>query len=101
RADELGVTRARHQPPGPKRKPMTIGTRVILISAASIGLATVVATVIQKQALGDQGIELTKNTMRATVLSAENVRQHIGQLHNEGAFDQAAMQKSAREATDK
>ena len=80
---------------------MTIGTRVILISAASIGLATVVATVIQKQTLGDQGIELTKNTMRATVLSAENVRQHIGQLHNEGAFDQAAMRKSAAAATDK
>lgn len=80
---------------------MTIGTRVILISVVSVGLSTGVALFVQRDVIRSQGIELTRNTMRASVLSAESIRAHMARLRVEEAFDQTGLLLAARGASDK
>jgi hypothetical protein len=74
---------------------MTVGKKIVLVSSASVTLSTVVALFVQSMALRSQGIELTRNTMRAAVISAENVRASMSALRARNAFDEAAIQQEA------
>ncbi len=79
---------------------MTVSKRIILVSAASVVLSTVVALAIQRAALRTQGIELTRNTMRAAVISAENIRASISALRTRGGLDDAAILAEAKGSAD-
>jgi methyl-accepting chemotaxis protein len=79
---------------------MTVGKKIILVSSASVTLSTVVALFVQSMALHSQGIELTRNTMRAAVISAENVRASMSALRARHSFDEAAIQQEAKGAPD-
>ena len=79
---------------------MTLGRKIILVSATSVGLGATVALFIQRMAIRTQGIDLTRNTMRAAVIAAENIRSSISSLRAHGAFDEAAIQAEARGAAD-
>ena len=79
---------------------MTIGKKVIAASAGSVVLCTVVALMVQKMVIRSQGIELTRNTMRAAVVAAENMRASISALQTKGAFDNAGLLRSAKNGAD-
>ena len=79
---------------------MTVSKKIILVSSASVALSTAVALVVQSQTIRSQGIELTRNTMRAAVIEAENVRASIASLRARNAFDEAAILQEAKTASD-
>ena len=66
---------------------MKIGTKIIAASLGAVALATAIAFVIQKSVIERQGVNLTLETMRATIAGAESVRESISHLAEQGAFD--------------
>jgi methyl-accepting chemotaxis protein len=79
---------------------MTLGKKIILVSSASVTLSTAVALLVQSVTMRTQGIELTRNTMRAAVIAAESMRASISSLRARRAFDDAAILEEARTAAD-
>jgi methyl-accepting chemotaxis protein len=79
---------------------MTIGSKVIVVATGSVVLSTLTALWVQHRVIGDQGIELTRNTMRAAVTAAEEVRSSISSLRTRHAFDEAAMERDAKQGGD-
>jgi methyl-accepting chemotaxis protein len=73
------------------RSIMKLGTKIILAAAASITAVAAAALLVQRSVIRNQGIELTRNTMRTAILEAENVRESISALAKGGAFDQAKL----------
>jgi methyl-accepting chemotaxis protein len=79
---------------------MTVSRKIIFVSSASVLLSTVVALLVQSVTIRSQGTELTKNTMRAAVLAAETMRASISSLRARNSFDDAAILREAKSATD-
>jgi methyl-accepting chemotaxis protein len=79
---------------------MTIGRKVIIVATCSVALSTLTALWVQRMVIGDQGIELTRNTMRAAVTAAEEIRNSMSSLRSRHAFDEAAMEREAKQGGD-
>jgi methyl-accepting chemotaxis protein len=71
-----------------------------LAAVGAVVAAAVVGTFVQRSVIRDQGIELTRNTMRNAILEAENVRASIGHLVQNKAFDTDRLLKEAQAASD-
>jgi methyl-accepting chemotaxis protein len=83
-----------------ERKYMTIGKKIVVVAAASVAMSTAVALLVQGMTIRSQGVELTRNTMRAAVVEAESMRMAMASLNTRHAFDQAAILKQARSTSD-
>ena len=70
---------------------MKIGSKIIAAVLAAIAVTVTVALVVQQNIIRRQGVDLTIDTMRAAVVEAENVRESISTLNNDGAFDRAKL----------
>ena len=79
---------------------MTIGKKIILVSGLSVGLSTIVALLVQTMTIHTQGIELTRNTMRAAVVAAESIRSSIAAFRVHHTFDDAGILQDAHKAAD-
>lgn len=79
---------------------MKLGTKIIVASISAVCLATVTGLVIQRNVIRQQGIALTRNTMRSALLQAENVRESISTLNQQKVFNDAKLLAEAREARD-
>ncbi len=66
---------------------MTIGSKIITAAIAAVAATATVAMLVQKNRLEHQGVELLRDTMHATLVEAENVRESISELGVDGAFD--------------
>ncbi len=66
---------------------MKIGTKITASAIGAVTLSVIAGLFIQRNVIRSQGIELTRNTMRAAMVEAENVRDSIGKLNKQGAFD--------------
>ncbi len=66
---------------------MNLGHKIILGSLAAVAVTTTTLLLVQRSIVRRQGIELTRDTMRAAVLEAENVRDTISALGTAGAFN--------------
>jgi methyl-accepting chemotaxis protein len=79
---------------------MKIRTKLVLAAVAAVVLTTGVGLLVQRMVIRNQGIELTKSTMRGALVEAENVRQSMSNLGTLGAFDYTKMKKDADRASD-
>ncbi len=79
---------------------MKLGTKIIVASIGAVCLATVTGLVIQRNVIRQQGIILTRNTMRSALLQAENVRESISTLNQQKVFNDAKLLAEARQARD-
>ncbi|MBL9128097.1 MAG: DUF3365 domain-containing protein [Verrucomicrobiales bacterium] len=70
---------------------MKIRTKIVGACCGAVLISVAVGLAVQKRVIRDEGIELTRNTMRAAILEAEHVRESISQLGNHGAFDSARL----------
>ncbi len=70
---------------------MKLGTKIIAAALGSVVISVVAGLIVQRNIIRKQGIELTRDTMRAAVLEAENVRESIATLNRNNAFDRAAL----------
>ncbi len=68
---------------------MKLGTKIISAAIGAIAISVLVGLIVQRQVIRSQGIELTRNTMRAAVLEAENVRASISALND--SFDKTKL----------
>lgn len=82
---------------------MKLGTKILAAAMGAVALSTVVGLVVQRAVIRDQGIEMTRNTMRGALIEAENVRSSISTLRTKGAFDLGELlkqQKQSKQALD-
>ncbi len=79
---------------------MVLGTRILLVSLASIAITTLTGLTIQRAVIRRQGIEMIRDTMRATLLSAENNRQSVSGMRNLKVFDEAVLKADAAGSSD-
>jgi methyl-accepting chemotaxis protein len=70
---------------------MKLGNKVMVAALGAVCLSVVVSLLVQRTVIENQGVELTKRTMRSAVLEAESVRQSISALGQRGAFDRASL----------
>jgi len=80
--------------------PVTIAGKITAASLAAVTLSTGVALFVQGITIRRQGIELTRNTMRAAVLAAENTRSSIARMRTSRGFNEAPLLQDAKEAAD-
>ncbi len=66
---------------------MKLGNKIVGIVLVSIAVSVAAGLVVQHRVIRDQGIQLTRETMRAAIVEAENVRGTISALNSSGAFD--------------
>ena len=66
---------------------MKLGNKIIVAAVASIALAVTAALIVQKRSIENQGIEMLRSAMHATLVEAESVRESVSQLGAGGAFD--------------
>ncbi|HLP10193.1 MAG TPA: methyl-accepting chemotaxis protein [Opitutaceae bacterium] len=79
---------------------MKIGTEILLIAFAAISATAAAGLAIQNRIIRDQGIELTRDAMRAAIVEAENVRTTISGLGDRGAFDREKLLADYRRGRD-
>ena len=79
---------------------MNIRSKIIGTCCGAILLSMGIGLVVQRGVIEQEGIELTRDTMRTAILEAEHVRESISHLSQEGAFDRekllAALKASGR-----
>ena len=79
---------------------MTIDKKVILVATGTVALSTCMALYVQRMVIRSQGIELTRNTMRAAVIAAENIRTTMSSLQARRAFNEAELLTEAHRSSD-
>ncbi len=66
---------------------MKIEAKITLIAVAGLLTATGATLLVQRAVVRRNGIEITQDNMRKTIMQAENVRQSVSALINTGAID--------------
>ena len=66
---------------------MKIRTKIVGACCGAVLVSVAIGLVVQRRVIEAEGIALTRNTMRAAILEAENVRESISRLGKAGAFD--------------
>jgi len=79
---------------------LVIRTKITLVAMGSV-LATAAAGMLsERSVVRQQGIESIRETMRATILSAENTRQSISAMRAAHVFDDSGLAKDLAAAAD-
>jgi methyl-accepting chemotaxis protein len=68
-----------------------LGTKILIAAVLSVTLTAVVAVLVQRSVIREQGIAMTHDSMRSAVIEAEVVRESFGRLNAHGMFDQAKL----------
>jgi methyl-accepting chemotaxis protein len=79
---------------------MKLGHKIVLIALLAIAVSMVASLFIQNKVIHDQGIQLTRDTMRAAIIEAENVRGTISGLGQNGAFDRTKLLAEYKQSGD-
>ena len=79
---------------------MKIGNQILLIAFAAISATVAAGLAIQNRIIHDQGVQLTRDSMRAAILEAENVRGTVSGLGKNGAFDREKLLADYRRTGD-
>lgn len=74
---------------------MVLRNKILLALAFGVLFALSFGTIVMRMVLREQGIRMAKETMRATLLEAENVRESMSNLARRGAFDTAKLAAEA------
>ena len=79
---------------------MILRTKILVIAIGSVAFTATTGLLIQRSVIRRQGIELTRDTMREAILSAENARSSIAALRSAGAFDEAKLAADVARVSD-
>jgi methyl-accepting chemotaxis protein len=79
---------------------MKLGNKIIAAAVGSIALAVTAALIIQKRSIENQGIDLLRHSMHATLVEAESVRESISTLGAGGAFDRKKLLEEYKKSGD-
>ncbi len=70
---------------------MLLGTKIVTIAVGSVFVTATAGMLIQGSVVRKQGIELTRDTMRTTILGAENTRRSVSNMRSARMFDDARL----------
>lgn len=79
---------------------MVLGKKIILAATGGIVLATCTAFFVVRVVIREQGVSMLQDTMRSTLVEAENVRESISFLNRAGAFDAGKLTAEAKSSSD-
>jgi len=79
---------------------MVLGTKIVLVAVGSVFVTAAAGLLIQRSVIRRQGIEQTRDTMRVTILDAENIRRSMSAMRNARMFDDARLKADAAGAPD-
>ncbi len=77
---------------------MELRKKIVALALTSVVVSAGASLVIQRSLLRRQGIEMTRENMRAILLSAENTRNSVAQMRNQRLFDEASLRSDAAAA---
>ncbi len=77
-----------------------IGNKILIGALGSVCLCVAVGLLVQRKVIRDQGIALTRDTMRVAILQAESTRETISALNRRGAFDQKSLLEEYKKGGD-
>lgn len=66
---------------------MKITSKIVFAALGAVAITVTGGLLIQRKVIRDQGIELTRETMRVAILQAESTRESISALNRRNAFD--------------
>lgn len=78
---------------------MALGTRIIVIAVASVIVTATTSLIVQRSVIRRQGIEMLRDTMRSTVLGAEDTRNSVSAMRNAGIFDDTKLLERSAKAS--
>lgn len=79
---------------------MSIGAKILLITVFAVITTALTGVLVQNVLVHEVGIERTLNTMKSTLLQAEQVRQQTSELAERAVYDEEAMRKELFEVKD-
>ncbi len=79
---------------------MKIGTKILLAALGAVVVSVGVGLWVQQRVIREQGIAQTRDTMRAAIIAAENVRESISDLAENQAFDRERLLEEYRQSGD-
>jgi hypothetical protein len=71
---------------------LALGTKIVLIAVGSVVITAAAGFVIQRSVIRRQGLDSIRETMRATILIAEETRRSVASMRSSHSFDDAALQ---------
>ncbi len=79
---------------------MTLGNKIVCGALAAVMVTAIAGILVQRTVIREQGIQLTRNTMRTAILEAENVRESISGLRQANVFNQERMLEEIKKTSD-
>lgn len=79
---------------------MVLGTKIVAIAVGAVVATATAGLIIQRSVIRDQGIGMIRDTMRATILSAENARRSVSNMRSSNMFDDVSLKADVARATD-
>ena len=79
---------------------LTLGTKIVTGALAAVVVTAVAGIAVQRSVIREQGIQLTRNTMRTAIVEAENVRESISGLRQANVFNQERMLEEIKSTPD-
>jgi methyl-accepting chemotaxis protein len=79
---------------------MVLGTKIVVVAVGSVFVTATAGLLIQRSLIRRQGIELVRDTMRATILGAENTRRSVSAMRSARIFDDAKLKAEAAGVSD-
>ncbi len=70
---------------------MTLATRQVFAAVGAVFVTATISLLIERAAIRRQGVALIKESMRSTLLGAENARQTMSEMWQKGTFDIARL----------
>ena len=80
--------------------PMVLGTKIVAIAVGAVMATAAAGLIIQRSVIRNQGIGMIRDTMRATILSAENARRSVSNMRSSNIFDDVALKADVARVTD-
>jgi methyl-accepting chemotaxis protein len=79
---------------------MKLGTKIVSLAVGSVFATALAGLAIQRSVIRREGIAMIEDTMRATLLGAENTRQSVSAMRALGIFDDAKLKAGIAGASD-
>ncbi|HEY4360636.1 MAG TPA: hypothetical protein VGN17_06690 [Bryobacteraceae bacterium] len=79
---------------------MVLKTKIVLVAVSSVIATAAAGFLIERSAIRRQGIDLTRDTMRTAILSAENTRESIATMRTAKMFDESGLLAEAAKTSD-
>jgi len=82
------------------RSRLALGTKIVLIAVGSVVITAAAGFLIQRTVIRRQGMDAIRDTMRATILIAEETRRSVAAMRASHSFEDVAMQAELAGAAD-